>query len=137
MPTLWSMRTTATELRAPARRRTAPSSRAVVHAWDLGLLLGANVVLVVGLGVTAAVALGSSSSHSYRTATVTRGMVAQQLPGTGTIQPVSQASIAFPIAGVVSSVAVKTGDQVITGPYNSVRGMADGDVVKVDNNKKK
>jgi HlyD family secretion protein len=29
------------------------------------------------------------------------------------------------------------GDQVITGPYNSVRGMADGDAVKVDNNPKK
>src|SRR4051812_32924924 len=29
------------------------------------------------------------------------------------------------------------GDQVITGPYNSVRGMADGDLVKVDNNPKK
>ena len=26
---------------------------------------------------------------------------------------------------------LKTGDQVITGPYNSVRGMADGDPVKV------
>jgi HlyD family secretion protein len=26
------------------------------------------------------------------------------------------------------------GDQVITGPYNSVRGMADGDAVKIDNN---
>ena len=32
---------------------------------------------------------------------------------------------------------LKNGDQVITGPYNSVRGMADGDLVKVDNNKKK
>jgi HlyD family secretion protein len=29
---------------------------------------------------------------------------------------------------------LKAGDQVITGPYNSVRGMADGDPVKVDNN---
>ena len=28
---------------------------------------------------------------------------------------------------------LKAGDQVITGPYNSVRGMADGDLVKVDN----
>ncbi len=27
------------------------------------------------------------------------------------------------------------GDQVITGPYNSVRGMADGDLVKIDNKK--
>jgi HlyD family secretion protein len=31
---------------------------------------------------------------------------------------------------------VKATDQVITGPYNSVRGMADGDLVKVDNAKK-
>jgi HlyD family secretion protein len=28
---------------------------------------------------------------------------------------------------------VKTGDEVVTGPYNSVRGMADGDAVKVNN----
>ena len=27
------------------------------------------------------------------------------------------------------------GDQVITGPYNSVRGMADGDRVRVDTKK--
>lgn len=32
---------------------------------------------------------------------------------------------------------LKEADQVITGPYNSVRGMADGDLVKVDNAKKK
>jgi HlyD family secretion protein len=32
---------------------------------------------------------------------------------------------------------LKPGDQVITGPYNSVRGMADGDLVKIDNSKKK
>jgi HlyD family secretion protein len=32
---------------------------------------------------------------------------------------------------------LQSGDQVITGPYNSVRGMADGDPVKVDNNPKK
>jgi len=32
---------------------------------------------------------------------------------------------------------LKVGDQVITGPYNSVRGMADGDLVKIDNAKKK
>jgi len=31
---------------------------------------------------------------------------------------------------------LKAGEQVITGPYNSVRGMADGDQVKVDNGKK-
>jgi|SRR5579862_1926144 len=31
---------------------------------------------------------------------------------------------------------LKPGDEVITGPFNSVRGMADGDLVKVDNKKK-
>ena len=31
---------------------------------------------------------------------------------------------------------ITAGDQVITGPYNSVRGMADGDLVRVDNGKK-
>jgi HlyD family secretion protein len=31
---------------------------------------------------------------------------------------------------------LQVGDQVITGPYNSVRGMADGDAVKIDNKKK-
>ena len=32
---------------------------------------------------------------------------------------------------------LKPGDEVVTGPYNSVRGMADGDLVKVDNKKAK
>jgi HlyD family secretion protein len=32
---------------------------------------------------------------------------------------------------------LKSGDEVITGPYNSVRGMTDGDLVKVDNKAKK
>ncbi len=32
---------------------------------------------------------------------------------------------------------LKDAEQVITGPYNSVRGMADGDLVKIDNNTKK
>jgi HlyD family secretion protein len=32
---------------------------------------------------------------------------------------------------------LKSGDQVVTGPYNSVRGMTDGDTVKVDTTKGK
>jgi HlyD family secretion protein len=32
---------------------------------------------------------------------------------------------------------LKAGDQVVTGPYNSVRGMTDGDTVKVDTTKAK
>ena len=66
------MRTTATELRAPARRRAAPSSRAVVHAWDLGLLLGANVVLVVGLWLRSG---GVTDAHSTGDAVTSAGRV--------------------------------------------------------------
>jgi HlyD family secretion protein len=32
---------------------------------------------------------------------------------------------------------LRPGEQVITGPYNSVRGMTDGDLIKIDNTKKK
>ena len=32
---------------------------------------------------------------------------------------------------------LKPGDQVITGPYNSVRNIADGDTVKIDNKQDK
>jgi len=32
---------------------------------------------------------------------------------------------------------LKEGEQVITGPYNSVRGMADGDLVRIDNRQSK
>ena len=32
---------------------------------------------------------------------------------------------------------LRPGDQVITGPYNSVRGMTDGDLVKIDNGGKR
>jgi HlyD family secretion protein len=32
---------------------------------------------------------------------------------------------------------LKSGDQVVTGPYNSVRGMTEGDTVKVDTTKAK
>ena len=31
---------------------------------------------------------------------------------------------------------LQSGDQVITGPYNSIRGMAEGDLVKVDDKNK-
>ena len=39
--------------------------------------------------------------------------------------------------GTAENIEEVTDDEVITGPYNSVRGMNDGDLVKVDNNPKK
>ena len=58
------------------------------------IVLGVTV-LVAGAGASAAVALGSSGGHSYRAATVSHGVVARQLLGSGTIQPVAQAAVAF------------------------------------------
>jgi HlyD family secretion protein len=73
------------------------------------------VVVVVGGLATAAIAFTSSGSHAYRTATASAGTVTRQLSGTGTIQPVSQATVAFPIAGTVKAVDVRLGSEVATG----------------------
>lgn len=72
------------------------------------------VVGVVALGA-AAVSARSSDGPTYRTATVGRHKVDQQLATVGTIEPVSQASVAFPVAGTVSSVSVAVGDTVLVG----------------------
>jgi multidrug efflux pump subunit AcrA (membrane-fusion protein) len=58
---------------------------------------------------------GSSAASGYRTATVATEAVNQVLDRVGTIEPVSQASVAFPTGGSVESVAVTAGDQVTTG----------------------
>lgn len=73
------------------------------------------VVVVVGLSATTAIAFSSSTSHGYRTATATTGAVTRELHGSGVIEPVSQATVAFPVSGTVATVDVKLGDQVGTG----------------------
>ncbi len=73
------------------------------------------VILVAGVGASAAFALNSPDGHAYRTATVTSGAVAAQLHGTGIIQPVAQASVAFPISGTVTAVDVSVGSHVTAG----------------------
>jgi multidrug efflux pump subunit AcrA (membrane-fusion protein) len=73
------------------------------------------VVIVAAAGAGAAIALTRSSGHSYRTVTVTRASVAQALEGTGTIEAVSQAAVAFPISGTVQNVDVQLGSRVTTG----------------------
>lgn len=75
----------------------------------------AILAVVAVVGATTAFAATSSTSHAYRTALVSRGAVAQQLHGSGTIQPVAQATVSFPIAGTVSSVAVAAGAKVTAG----------------------
>ena len=73
------------------------------------------VIVVVGGLATAAIAFTSSSSHGYRTSVATTGRVTRELHGTGTIQPVSEATVAFPISGTVKTVSVKLGSEVAAG----------------------
>lgn len=80
--------------------------------WRRVVAVAAVVVLVTT--VLAARAFGSSGSD-YQTAIVGRRAVDAALTGTATIQPVSQASVAFPISGTVAAVNVNVGDTVSVG----------------------
>ncbi|MCU1353619.1 MAG: secretion protein HlyD, partial [Acidimicrobiales bacterium] len=80
------------------------------------LLLGlAAVALLLGGGVAVAASTSTTPRSGHRTATVGRHPVAHELTGVGTIEPVAQASVAFPVAGTVSAVSVRVGDLVSTG----------------------
>ncbi|WP_027945774.1 efflux RND transporter periplasmic adaptor subunit [Amycolatopsis taiwanensis] len=78
------------------------------------ILLIVALVVVAGGGVTVWAASGSPVG-GYRTATAAGAEVTATLDTTGTIQPVSQATVAFPISGQVSSVGVQQGQQVTAG----------------------
>ena len=71
--------------------------------------------VVVGLVTTGALAATTSHHATYRTETVTRAAVKETLEQTGTIEPVSQATVAFPTSGTIASVDVAVGDTVATG----------------------
>jgi HlyD family secretion protein len=73
------------------------------------------VAVAVGLITTGALAATASHHPTYRTATVTRAAVNETLERTGTIEPVSQATVAFPTNGTISDVDVAVGDTVATG----------------------
>ena len=60
------------------------------------------VVLVGGFAVHAA-AVDLSGPSGFRTATVGTSDVDQTLEGVGTVEPVTQVAIAFPVAGTVAS----------------------------------
>lgn len=78
-------------------------------------LLAAGGVALFAFMVIAVAADGQSSSGHYRTAVATTGSVDQVLRSVATIEPVSQAAVAFPIAGTVESVDVAVGDRVDVG----------------------
>ena len=78
-------------------------------------LLAAGCVAVFAFMVIAVAANGQTSSGHYRTAVATTGSVDQVLRSVATIEPVTQAAVAFPIAGTVETVDVAVGDRVTVG----------------------
>ena len=76
----------------------------------LAVAVIAVAVLVGGLVMGA-----SGSSPQYRTVAAGQRDVQAVLQGVGTIEPVTQAAVAFPVAGTVASVNVNVGDTVAVG----------------------
>jgi HlyD family secretion protein len=74
-----------------------------------------SALAVTGVLAGRAIADTPSGSGRYRTATVTRTSVDQTLQRSGTVEPVAQATVAFPISGTVAGVGVQPGDSVTTG----------------------
>src|SRR5262249_27264073 len=73
------------------------------------------LVAILVVGGAALVTAGGASTNGYRTATVPTRSVDQRLTEVGTVEPVSQATVAFPIAGTVANVDVTVGQQVAVG----------------------
>lgn len=105
---------------APVRDRLAarfPDPSAPRASWwhkRRKALIGVIVIALIGSGLLAATAFGADDA-SYVTATVATHDVDALLDGVAVVEPVSQASVAFPAAGTVASVDVKLGDSVTVG----------------------
>ncbi len=84
--------------------------------WPRRLAAGVALIAVLGAGagVASARASGDSSSR-YRTATASVADVASTWTGVASIEPVSQAAVAFPTSGTVATVDVNVGDTVSVG----------------------
>ena len=87
----------------PVGRRTGGST-------VLGL--GALVVLA---GAGTAYATVSAPGPRYRLATVTPAQVSAAIDVVGTLSPVQQADVPFPVSGTVATVAVRSGQRVTAG----------------------
>ncbi|HEX3780364.1 MAG TPA: efflux RND transporter periplasmic adaptor subunit [Pseudonocardiaceae bacterium] len=80
-----------------------------------------RLLIIVGVAVIAlgggigAWAATRSTSDTYRFATAGPATVTSTLNATGTIEPVSEATVGFPVSGQVASVNVRQGQQVTSG----------------------
>ncbi len=105
---------------ASARDRLAalfPDPSAPAPSWwhqRRKALIAVVVIALIGSGLLAAQAFGADNP-SYVTATVATHNVDALLNGVALVEPVSQASVAFPASGTVASVDVEVGDSVTVG----------------------
>lgn len=93
--------------------RRSRSLRARLRARRVTVIV--VTVVVVGGGAAAAWAATRPASTSYRTAFAGPASVVDSLAAIGTIQPVSEATVTFPMSGQVSAVNVTVGQQVNVG----------------------
>ncbi|HVX18545.1 MAG TPA: biotin/lipoyl-binding protein [Acidimicrobiales bacterium] len=94
----------------PSSRRPQRKKRRLVVAGAALVAVGAVIA-----GSVVAASGSDSGSASYRTATVGRHPVQQTIDAVAVVQPVRQATVAFPVSGTVKSVDVSVGDTVTTG----------------------
>jgi RND family efflux transporter MFP subunit len=95
----------------PAWGEPAPTDRRR-RALMIGGATAAALLVAVGAFVGVS---GASGTSGYRTAVVAEEDVERTLSGVGTIEPVSQASVAFPVSGTVAQVDVSVGSTVVAG----------------------
>jgi HlyD family secretion protein len=76
-----------------------------------------SAVLIVIAGVAGYYFLWGSekAGNNYITSTVKKGTVANTIPATGTIEPVSTVDLSFENAEIIKKIYVKVGDHVTTG----------------------
>jgi HlyD family secretion protein len=72
-------------------------------------------MVAVPVVLAGAVTIGGSSGSIYRTASVERADLDATLDSVGTIQPINQANLSFPVAGTVHSVSAALGQHVTVG----------------------
>src|SRR6185312_16610770 len=78
------------------------------------VVVAVAVAVVLSVGLVATHAFGGSGD-SYRTADASMEDVDAVQTGVATIEPVAQATVAFPVSGSVATVNVQVGDHVDAG----------------------
>lgn len=80
-----------------------------------GMVVGAIAVVILAGGGATAWAFSSGGTTPYVTAAVTTGQATQTLQETGTIEPATEAAVAFQVGGQVSAVSATVGQKVAAG----------------------